>query len=438
MSRLRAWQAVWLLAAATGQGADEVNWPQFRGPRGDGISLATGLPLRWTAAENVRWKVPIHGRAWSSPVVWDDQIWLTTATEDGRELSVVCVAAATGRVVHDRKLFQVETPQFAHKFNTYASPTPVIEAGRVYVTFGSPGTACLDTRTGEVLWERRDFVCNHFRGAGSSPILHEGLLILNFDGSDTQYVAALEARTGRTVWRRDRSLDFQDLGPDGKPELEGDLRKAYGTCHVALLDGRATLLSQGSKALYGYDPGTGVEWWRVEERTSYSACTRPVTGLGLVFAPTGWSSGQVLAVRPGREGEVLDANAPGAGPGQLQVVWKAKRSVPKKPSLLLLDDLLYGIDDNGIASCWDARTGTTVWNERVGGNYSASPLAAEGRIYCFNEEGKVTVLAAGRQFKKLAENQMDEGFMASPAVTGKALVLRTRTHLYRVEEARDG
>jgi outer membrane protein assembly factor BamB len=369
-------------------------------------------------------------------VVWGRQVWVTTATEEGEQLFAVCLDAESGKVLHDLKLFQVDTPQFAHKFNTYGSPTPVIEAGRVYVTFGSPGTACLDTATGKVIWERRDFVCNHFRGAGSSPVLYENLLILNFDGSDLQYVAALDKRTGQTVWRRERSLDYQDLDATGKPELEGDLRKAFGTCHVAMLDGRPTLLSQGAKAVYGYDPLSGAEFWRVEERSSHSASSRPLAGLGLVFAATGWSSGQVLAIRPGQSGEVIDANVEPTGNTsgtRLRIVWKTKRNVPKKPSLLVLDDLLYGIDDNGVATCWEAKTGKVVWNERVGGNYSASLLGAEGRIYCFSEEGKATVLAAGREFRKLSENQLGDGCMASPAVAGRALILRSKSALYRVE-----
>ncbi|HOY59185.1 MAG TPA: PQQ-binding-like beta-propeller repeat protein, partial [Verrucomicrobiota bacterium] len=371
-------------------------WPQFRGPRGDGTSTSAGLPIEWSEERNVRWKTPIHGRAWSSPVVWGGQVWVSTATEEGDRLSAVCLDLDSGRIIHDLKLFDVDAPQFAHRFNTYASPTPVIEEGRVYITFGSPGTACLDTATGRVLWERRDFVCNHFRGAGSSPILDGDLLIMNFDGSDHQFVVALDKRTGQTAWRRERSIDFRDLDSTGKPELEGDLRKAFGTCHAAVLDGRATLLSQGAKALYAYDPANGHELWRVEERTSHSASTRPVAGHGLVFVATGWSTGQVLAIRPGKPGEVLDANAD-ADPGMaLQVLWRAKRNVPKKPSLLLLDDLLYGIDDSGVATCWEALTGKAIWNERVGGNYSASVLGAERRIYCFSEEGKTTVLEAGR------------------------------------------
>jgi outer membrane protein assembly factor BamB len=287
-----------------------------------------------------------------------------------------------------------------------------------------------------VLWERRDFVCNHYRGAGSSPILHGDLLLMNFDGSDHQFVVALDKRSGKTVWRKERSIDFKDLDADGKPQTEGDLRKAFATPQVATLDGRTALISQGAKATYAYDPLTGEELWRVEERTSHSGGTRPLVGFGMIFVPTGWSQGQILAIKPGKSGEVIDANsdATGGANGRLQIAWKTKRNTPKKPSLLLADDLLFGIDDGGVAACLEAKTGTEVWRERVGGNYSASPICAEGRIYLFSEEGKTTVIEAGRQFKVLSENKLADGFMASPAVAGKAFFLRTKTNLYRIEK----
>jgi outer membrane protein assembly factor BamB len=416
------------------------------------------LPLTWSEQKNVKWKTPIHGKAWSSPVIWGAQIWLTTATEDGRELFALCVDRETGKILRDQKLFDVENPQYCHPFNSYASPTPVIEEGRVYVTFGSPGTACLDTRSGKVLWERRDFVCNHYRGAGSSPILWGDLLIMNFDGSDHQFVVALDKQTGQTVWRANRSVDFKDLGPDGQPQAEGDLRKAFSTPHVATLEGKSALISIGAKACYAYDPATGRELWRVEEGTSHSASTRPVVGQGLIFFPTGWSSGQLLAVQSGVEKQgagsseqgvltprstlrgagfaAIDANATGTASSgtELQVLWKSKRGVPRKPSVLLMSDLLFMVDDGGIASCLEAKTGREVWRERIGGSYSASPVCAEKRIYFCSEEGKTTVLKASREFQNLAENTLNDGCLASPAIAGKALFLRTKTHLYRIEE----
>lgn len=414
--------------------AQEMNWPEFRGARADGATTNAGLPLQWSESQNIRWKTPIHGRGWSSPVILEGQVWVTTATEDGKELFAVCLDRDTGKVLVDQKLFDVAKPQYCHPFNTYASPTPAVEPGRVYVSFGSPGTACVDTQTGKVIWERRDFECNHYRGAGSSPILYGDLLFLNFDGSDHQFVVALDKKTGRTVWRKERSIDFQDLDIDGKPQTEGDLRKAFATCLVADLGGRPTLLSQGSKALYAYDPLTGKEWWRVEERSNYSGSTRPVIGHGLVFVPSGFASGILLAIRPGKEGEVLDAKANAGADQQLAIAWKSKTSVPKKPSLILVGDLLYAIEDNGAATCREALTGNLLWTERLGGHFSASPLAAPGRIYYFSEEGKTTVLAQGREARKLAESQLGDGFMASPAVSGRGLFLRSRTALYRVEE----
>jgi outer membrane protein assembly factor BamB len=410
------------LVGATPLRAD---WPQFRGPEGTGVSTSRDLPLTWSERKNVKWKTPLHGRAWSSPVVLGGQVWVTSATEDGRQLFAIALDRESGRILHDLKLFEVATPQYAHPFNTYASPTPVAEPGRVYVTFGAPGTAALDAQTGKVLWERRDIECNHFRGAGSSPILFGDLLIMHFDGSDHQFVLALDKRTGKTVWRTERSLDYKDLGPDGKPQAEGDFRKAFATPHVMTVEGKPMLISLGSKAMYGYDPLTGKEQWRIEEPTSFSGSTRPVASRGMVFYPTGWSTGQVLAVRPNGKGDVTGSH----------VAWRVTRGVPKKPSLLLVGDRIFMIGDSGIASCLDAATGRQVWTSRLDGSYSASPVWAEGRVYFFSEEGKTTVID-GRGFEVLAVNELDGGFMASPALEGRALFLRTKTHLYRIEESR--
>jgi len=415
-----------LLAILPALSASE-NWNQFRGPTGQGLSDATGLPLRWSETERVKWKTPIHGKAWSSPVVWGNQVWLTTATADGRELYAVCVDRTTGRILSDQKLFDIAAPQYADRFNSYGSPTPVIEEGRVYVTFGSPGTACLDTRTFEVLWRRADLACNHWRGPGSSPTLWRDLLLMHFDGSDYQYVVALDKRTGATVWKTDRSVDWQDLTPEGKPIRDGDFRKGFSSPLVIEHDGKPLLVSSASKATYGYDPATGRELWRVEDRRFHTGTVRPVFGHGLIFAATGLAKGEMWAIRPGGSGVVTDTH----------VVWKVARNAPNRPSPVLVGDWLFMLNqDGGIVTCLEARTGKVVWSERLPGlgNYSASPVHAEGRLYFCNENGQTTVIAAGPEYRVLAENVLADGFMASPAIAGKALFLRSKTALYRIEE----
>jgi outer membrane protein assembly factor BamB len=235
-------------------------------------------------------------------------------------------------------------------------------------------------------------------------------------------VVALDTRTGHTVWKRERSIDFQDLGPDGTPEAEGDLRKAFATPHVVTVEGREVLISLGAKAGYAYDVRTGEELWRVEERSNHSASTRPVVGHGLVYFPTGFPRGQLLAVRPDGRGDVTDTH----------VVWRVTRGVPNKPSILLVDDLIYMVTDAGVASAVEAKTGEPVWTARVGGTFSASPVAVGSHVFFFDEDGKTTAIETGRTYRVVAENRLDEGFMASPAFADGHWYLRTRTHLYRI------
>jgi outer membrane protein assembly factor BamB len=418
MRRIAAFLAVGMLVG-TAWAAE--NWPQFRGPN-QGRSDARNLPLKWSEKENIKWQTAVHGKAWSSPVVFGDQIWMTTASEDGRELSGVCIDKNSGRIIHDLKLFDVAVPQFAHKFNSYGSPSPVIEPGRVYITFGSPGTACLDTTSGKRIWERTDFVCNHFRGAGSSPVIFNNLLLMHFDGSDYQYVVGLNKNNGETVWKTPRSVDYGDLDRNGKPQADGDFRKAFSTPVIADFGGGPVMLSLGSKAFYAYEPQGGKELWRVENRNCHSGSSTPVFGNGTIYTCMGFGKGELWAIRPGGSGNVTDSH----------VAWKVKKNVPCKPSVLLIGDLVFMIDDNGIASCVDAKSGEDVWRTRVGGNYSAAPLYADGKIYFFSEEGKTTVIEAGRQYKVLAESQLGDGFMATPAMVDGALILRSRTKVYRV------
>jgi len=432
-TRLTQWIFIVLVGLRLGNGYaanDAVAWPEFRGPYGNGIVDRPGasdphdLPLTWSETENVKWKTPIPERGWSTPVILGDQIWLTTATMDGHDFYVLCVDATTGAIRFNEKLFHADNPEpLGNDLNTYASPSLLIEPGRVYVHFGSYGTACLDTATAKVLWKRTDLPCRHYRGPGSSPIFFENLVILTFDGVDQQYTAALDKQTGETVWKTDRTTVWKDLDAQGQPLREGDFRKAFSTPLVIDVDGAPQMISLGSTTAFSYDPRTGREIWsaRIE---GYTPAARPVYGNGIVYIINGRGKAQLFAIRPDGQGDVTDTH----------VVWKVEdRMVPQEPSPLLIEDLLYLVSNDGLVTCLEAATGKEVYSERIGGNYMASPIYANGRLYFFSTQGKSSVLKPGRTFEVLAANKLDVGLMASPAVAGNALFLRTKTHLYRIE-----
>jgi len=390
------------------------NWPQFRGPGGDGHSDATDLPLTWSETENVAWKTPVHDHGWSSPVVWQDQVWVTTATVDGTRLFAVCVDRQTGKVVHDVKVFDVERPERIAPINSYASPTPVIEEGRVYVHYGTYGTACLDTRTGRPIWARRDLNCDHHMGPGTSPISFGKLLIIPVDGTDVQYIVALDKATGQTVWKTNRSVDYS--------RVHRYCRKAYCTPTVIDSGGRLQLISPCSKAVPAYDPASGEELWKIPHR-GWSMVPRPLFGHGLVYLVIDYDFPELWAIRPDGDRDVPED----------RIVWRIDTGMPATPSLLLIDELLFMVNDDGVASCVEAKTGQLVWKERLRGDCSASPLCADGRIYFVNEEADTTVIRPGRQCEILAVNELPGRLMASPAAVGNAIFLRTDTHLYRLE-----
>ncbi len=394
---------------------DDAAWNQFRGPGGNGQTNSKRLPLVWSETKGVAWKTAIHGRAWSSPVVFGDQIWMTSATEDGKRLYAICVDAKSGRIVHDITVYEIAEPMFCMPYNSYASPTPVIDKGRVWVHFGSAGTACFDTTTGKVLWSRQDLKCDHFRGPGSSPIPYENLLIVNFDGFDFQYVIALDKQTGKTVWKTDRTIDY---GSE-----DGDMKKAFCTPAVFEHLGRKQLVSPAAVGTVAYDPATGKELWKVYHG-GYNAAARPIYSHGMVFITTERGL-RLLAVRPDGNGNVTDTH----------IEWTCDKATPTRPSQLIVGDHFYMVNDKGIASCLDVETGEPTWTERIGGPHSASPIHADGRIYFFDEKDGISrvIEANPKEFKLLAENQLDAGCMASPAVIGDALIVRTKTHLYRIE-----
>ena len=399
-------------------------WPMFRGSRGNGSVADARLPLLWSETNNVRWKIAIPHVGWSTPVVQGDQVWVTSATEKGTNFFAFCVDVKTGKLLFEKQLFHADAPEpLGNGVNCYASPSPAIEPGRVYVHFGSYGTACLDTVTGEVLWKREDLKCRHYRGPGSSVILYRDLLILTFDGVDVQYLIALDKRTGKTVWKSDRTTVWNDLDEKGQPKRDGDFRKGFATPLVIDVSGKAQLISPGSSMLFAYEPATGKEIWRVRN-TEHTPAVSPVFGGGVVLAVTGHGAAEMRAIRPDGTNDVTDSH----------VVWRvAGKDVPLTPSPVVLDGLLYMLSDNGIMTCLETGSGKTVWREPVGGNCLASPILDGERIYIFSVSGKTTVIRAGRSFEKLAENRLDSGFMASPAVAANSLILRTKTHLYCVE-----
>lgn len=402
------------------------DWPDFRGPNGDGHAPGNhNLPIEWSETKNVVWKTAIPFKGWSTPVIMNGQIWLTTATPEGHDYFAVCVDEKSGKILFDEKVFHKDHPEplgNGASMNCYATPSPVIEDGRVYVHFGSPGTACLDTKTGKVLWQRDDLPCRHYRGASSSPVLFENLVILTFDGADLQYLAALDKETGKTVWKTDRSVAWNDEGSNDPMVRDGDHRKSHGTPLIAQVDGKPQLISVGAKATYGYDPRTGKELWRVEYN-DWSSAPRPVMDNGLAYIVTGLTKKEMWAVDPTGHGDVTDSH----------VKWSVRKGIGKYASPVIVDGLLYTAVDESFVTCLDDKTGDVVWNERIGGQYAASPIYADGRIYFFSQDGTTTVIKPGRKLEVLAKNQLDDGFMACPAVDGDALYLRTKTHLYRIE-----
>lgn len=433
MSTTRLLSAIALVVLSTTLAAAE--WPEWRGPGGQGHAKATGLPASWSETNNVTWKTELPGRAWSSPVIEGKTIWLTTAIEtlakkedaDRRlkantgnqpltvlekvEFRALGVDRDSGKLTHNLLLLTAREPQWVHGLNSYASATPVIEDGKLYCHFGAMGNACLDTRTSKVLWTDTTLVVQHENGPGSTPVIWKHLMLFHLDGSDAQFIAALDKRTGKLAWKTARSGDMnKDL----------QLRKSYGTPLILTINGKEQIISPASDWIYSYDD-KGKELWRVKYgMLGFSLTPRPVVGHGMIFMSTGFMKPQMLALRY-------------QGLEKPEIAWRSEKGAPTMPSPLLVGEELYFANDGGIFTCLDAKTGAEHYRERIGGNYSSSPTFADGKIYVHNREGLTTVIKPGKQFEVLEKNLLPGKIFASLAAVDRALYLRTDTALYRLE-----
>lgn len=393
-------------------------WPQFRGPDGQGHSDAEGIPLDWSEEESVTWKTEIPGEGWSSPVIWGNQIWMTSAASDGKSLHAICVEKTSGRLLHDVEVLRPADSGPKHALNGFASPTPVLDGKHIYVHFGSRGTACLDQQ-GNVVWKNTTLPFDAPQGAASSPILHGDLLILTCDGTDQQFLAALDKATGEIRWKQPR----QHL--ERARSINPIFQMAYSTPLVGEVDGVPQLVSTSAEHVAAYDLLTGEELWWMQ----YEGCSlvgRPSFGNGLfyVVGSIKLDHHAVYAIRPGGQGRISEE----------QLMWQLSEGIPHVPSPLLKGQELFVVHDGGTASCIDAITGKVHWKKRLGGNFRSSPIEVQNRIYVSSQEGEMYIFAASKDFKLLATNQLDGKFFASPAIADGALFLRSETHLYRIEE----
>lgn len=389
------------------------DWPEFRGPTGQGLSPAKDVPIRWSATENVAWKTTIPGGGWSSPVLVNERLYLTTAKSGegakGLQLIALCLEARNGTVLWSTNVFSPEDGSSLHRKNSYASPTPLVRAGRLYVHFGHLGTACLDLN-GRVLWRQTSIQYPSMHGNGGSPVLAGERLIFSCDGITNPVVVALDRRTGAVQWKTPR-------------DNESVPRKfAFSTPLLITNAGREELISPGAGGTYAYDPATGRPLWKVSTGAGFSVVPRPVFAHGLLFVNTDYDFPKLFAIRPGGEGDVTATH----------LAWQTGRGAPSTPSALVVGSELYFVSDAGIATCADAKTGKVYWNERLGGGFSASPVFADDRVYFQNEEGVGYVVKAGTTFEQLAKNELGERTLASVAVDDGALFIRGAEHLFRI------
>jgi outer membrane protein assembly factor BamB len=397
------------------------NWTHFRGSEMDGHANVETAPLNWSDSTNIVWKVPVEGKGWSSPVVFGDQIWLTSATDNGTEFYALCFDFESGELLNKQTLFTSENPQRIHSTNSYATPTPCIEDGFVYVHYGTFGTACINTDNFEVEWKREDLKCDHMQGPASSPILHNNMLIVHLEGTEDPYVVALDKKTGETIWKSVRPAEIYD-------PLEPVYRKSYQTPIVINVEGRELLISNSSFMCFAHDVNTGEVVWTIEYGYD-STVSQPLYWNGLVFVNSGWIFldnvpyfTRQFAVDPTGEGDVTETH----------VKWMYEDEVPQIPTPVIVDGKMYMVHDRGMVTCLDAMTGEPIWKEKLRGNFNASPVYAAGNIYFFNVKGDCTIIKPGNSFQKVAENSIGETVKTVPVFVRGRMILRTQKNLYMI------
>ena len=400
--RFASMTTLWLFVSVNAFAGDS---PQFRGPDGEGHSNEKHLPLTWSESDNIRWKADIEGLGWSTPSIVGSQIWLTTAIDEGKSLHVVCLDKDSGKLVYNQEVFHHDDPGQIHGKNSYASPSVLIDGELVFAHFGKLGTVCLD-RQANVIW-KTELAYNHRHGPGGSPIVVGDLLIIACDGTDVQFVIAFDKRTGKEVWKTNR-----------------DGRMAYSTPLLMNVDGKPQVVSSGGEWAIGYEPKTGSEIWRFRYPAGYSNVPRPVYGHGLVFVCSGYDKPWFYAVRANGTGDVTETH----------LAWKLEKGAPLNPSPIIIGDEIYLMADNGIATCLDAKTGQQHWQKRLGGNFSASLVYADDRIYSLDENGKTYVFAPTKdEYRELAVNELPGRTLATIACADESLFLRTDKSLYRIQ-----
>ncbi len=405
-------------------------WPDKNGPTLDNIVPATDaarLPIEWDDAtgKNIAWKTPLEGFGHSTPVIGGDLIWFTSATVEGKKQFVHGIDRKSGKVIHHLLVFENAAPEeLGNPLNNYAAPSPVLEADALYVHFGTYGTARIDPATGKIVWQRRDINVRHFRGPGSSPVIHGDLLILTFDGINEQFVTALDKKTGATVWKTNRTTDYGDLDKDGQPTRDGDMRKAYHTPIVFKMGEKEVLVSVGSRAAFGYAVKSGKELWTIRHG-GFNAAIRPLRADDVLILNTGSERAHTLGVRidDKMQGDITESH----------VIWDREKRNASESCAVLVNGLLFQTTRGGVVTCTEAKTGKDVWEGRLQGQHLPSPIAAGDRLYFCNDRGDVNVVRAADKFEVIATNKLDDAMTATPAVADGALYIRTKSTLYRIE-----